>query len=274
MDSLVNYSDRREVELLRSTLEDYGSVLVALSGGIDSSFLLKASLDFLGPEKVLAVTSTGPIYPAYEIEEARAIAEELEAPWKLIDRDPMENADFKSNREDRCYHCKRDLFEELLALARQEGLNEVCDGTNRDDLSDHRPGRTAGKELDVKSPLERAELGKSDIRELSRKIGLPGWNKPSNSCLATRIPYGTEVTKERLVTVGKAETELMDLGFRGFRVRHHGDTARIELKPEELREAIEARTEIIGRLKSLGFTYVTLDLEGYRTGSLNEVDEG
>lgn len=273
MDSLAKYLNRQEIELLKSTLQDYGSVLVAFSGGIDSSFLLKASLDFLGPEKVLAVTSNGPIYPDHELKEARVIAEELEAPWKLIDRNPLEDADFKSNRKDRCYHCKLGLFEELLELARQEGLDEVCDGSIRDDLSGHRPGRAAGEELDIKRPLERAGLTKTDIRGLSKKIGLPGWDKPSNSCMATRIPYGSDVTKDKLLAIAEAEAELRNLGFRGFRVRHHADTVRIELRPEDLRDAIEARTKIIEIMKGLGFTYVTLDLEGYRTGSLNEIDD-
>jgi len=270
MDSLVNYTGTGEIADLKNILSGYGSVLVAFSGGIDSSFLLKAALDFLGKKRVLAVTSTGPIYPDSELEDARNLAEQLDAPWRVIERNPVKDEEFKSNPKNRCYHCKLGLFQKLTRIASEENLDEVCDGSIRDDLSGHRPGRAAGEKMGIKRPLEAAGLTKREIRNISKSLGLPGWDKPSNSCLATRIPYGSKVTEEKLANIGKAETELRKLGFQGFRVRHHGKVARLELRTRDLEVALENRKEITKQLKGLGFTYVTLDLEGYRTGSLNE----
>lgn len=271
MKSLENFLDREKVADLREILKGYGSLLIAFSGGVDSSFLLKAAVDFLGPEGVLAVTSSGSIYPQEELADARQLATRLEAPWKLIERSPLEEKDFRANSPDRCYFCKLGLFHKLKEIAAEEGLGEVADGSIEDDLGDHRPGARAAEELGVKSPLREAGLTKEEIRKLGKEIGLPVWGKPSNACLATRIPYGEEVTEEKIRRIGEAEAGLRELGFEGFRVRHHGEIARIELPPKDLTRALEEREEIVDRLKELGYNYVALDLEGYRTGSLNEV---
>ena len=270
MESLADFVERGEIGHLKEILEGYGSVLVAYSGGVDSSFLLKVAYDFLGSDNVLGVTSVGPIYPESELEDARSFAELLGAPWRTVERSPLDQKEFRANSEQRCYHCKLGLFRRLKELAGDEGLKVVVEGSIADDLSDFRPGRKAVKELDIKRPLEHVGLKKREIRKLSKKVGVPFWNKPSNTCLATRIPYNAKITEHKLRQIGRAEKLLKKLGFRGFRVRHHGKLARLELRQSDLARALEKRTSITERLKDCGFTYVSLDLEGYRSGSFDE----
>lgn len=273
MDSLANYTEGRKIGILKETLKNYGSLLVGLSGGVDSSFLVKAAVDFLGAENVIACTSDGAIYSSEELKNARRFACNLGVKWRRIERDLLNEQNFRTNPPNRCYYCKLDLFERLLAYAKTEGTNVVADGSIKDDLSGHRPGRKAGEELGIKSPLEEAGLTKKEIRKYGNEIGLPVWDKPSNTCLATRIPFGTEITKEKLKQVEESESFLRELGFEGFRVRHHEDIARIELAPEGYQKAFDERDKIRSRLENLGFNYVTLDLEGYHPSTPSEVND-
>ncbi len=271
--SLEQFSKDSKIARLKTVLTGYGSVLVAFSGGIDSGFLLKASLDFLGRENVLAVTAAGKIQPKKELEDAESFVETIDAPWQTLERNLLDEEEFRRNPEDRCYHCKRDLFQSLLQVAEDEGLNEIATGGIVDDQEEDRPGRRAGKELDVKKPLEETGLEKEEIRSYGKKLELPDWSKPSNTCLATRIPFGVEITREKLNRVSNAESFLYDIGFKGFRVRDHEEIARLELRQGDLQTAVNRRDEIVDRLKNLGYKYVTLDLAGYRTGSLLESEK-
>jgi uncharacterized protein len=248
-----------------------GKVLVAFSGGVDSSLLLKVAADVLG-KNVLAVIASSETYPGREIREARKIAKGLNVRHKIIHTYEIENPDFVKNPPLRCYHCKQELFSTLKHIAEKEGISHVLDGQNADDRGDFRPGERAGRELGIRSPLKEAGLTKSDIRGISRVLGLPTWNKPSLACLASRFPYGTAIDAKSLKKVGAAEEVLRDMGFGQVRVRHHGKIARIEIVPEEFGKIIKpaARRIIHARLKKLGYLYVALDLGGYRTGSMNE----
>lgn len=248
-----------------------GRALVAFSGGVDSTLLLKVARDVLG-DRVLAVIASSETYPGKEIREARALARTLKVRHRVIHTDELKNPEFVKNPPLRCYHCKRELFSTLKAIAREEGIPFVLDGQNADDLGDFRPGAKAGRELGVRSPLKDAGLGKEEIRTLSRHLGLPTWAKPSLACLASRFPYETAIEIKSLKQVGAAEDYLRSLGFGQLRVRHHGDVARIELTAGDLARAAAPgiREKIAARLKKLGYLYVTLDLAGYRTGSMNE----
>lgn len=263
----------RKKKKLEQTLKDLKSVLVAFSGGVDSTFLLKAALDTLGAEKVLAVTATSSTYPKSEFQEACRLAEELGARHLVIESEETEIAEFVQNPPNRCYYCKRELFGKLTRIAEQEGFAAVADGSNVDDQSDFRPGGRAAIELGIRSPLREAGLTKADIRELSRDLGLRTWDKPAFACLSSRFPYGTAISSEKLEQVDAAERFLREKGFRQIRVRHHDRTARIEVSPAEMNRFFDEALirEVVAALKRIGYTYVTLDLEGYRTGSMNEV---
>jgi uncharacterized protein len=257
---------------LKNVLEQCERVVVAFSGGVDSTLVLRAAHDALG-DRVLAVTGRSPSVPSWEIEEAIELARGIGAAHRILETEELARPEYVRNDSDRCYYCKTELFERLERLAREENYQWVVDGTNLDDLGDHRPGMRARKEHRVRSPLVEAEMTKANVRECSRIYGLPTAEKPAFACLASRFPYGTPVTREGLMRVEAAEKAVRDLGFRQFRVRHHGDVARLELEPGDLTRALdsEIRGRIIRGLREAGYRYVALDLEGYRSGSLNEV---
>jgi uncharacterized protein len=259
-----------KVEYLKHILKEMKTVLVAYSGGVDSTFLATVAYEALGPG-MLAVLAYSPTYTAAERQEAEEIVRKVGFHYKTIESNEMDNTDFVANPPERCYFCRMSLFAELKEIADKEGLAWIVDGMNYDDLSDYRPGRKAAEESGVRSPLIEAELTKEEIRRLSREKGLPTWNRPASPCLASRIPYGTPITLETLQLIAEGEQFLHNLGLGQLRLRHHGDIARIEVDEEEMGIILkdEIRRKIIQKLKSLGYRYVTLDLVGYRTGSLN-----
>jgi uncharacterized protein len=258
-------------EILKSTLKEMGTVLIAFSGGVDSSFLLKTAQEVLG-DRVLAVIAKSETYPEKEQEEAVRLAEEWKVHLRVIQTDELDNPEFVQNPPTRCYFCKNELFSKLKEIASSEGILFVCDGSNYEDLDDFRPGAKAAEELGVRSPLKEAGLVKDEIREISRWMGLPTWNKPSLACLSSRFPYNIEIDRDSLKQISLAEDYLRSKGFTQVRVRHHGQIARIEVEPDEIVIMMdpELRQDVVENLKVFGYAYVTLDLAGYRTGSMNE----
>jgi len=260
-----------KLQKLREILTQMGSVLIAYSGGVDSTFLLKVAADALG-ENVLAVTATSPTYTRDEYDRARQLADSLGVEHLTIRSNEIDDADFCRNSPQRCYYCKGELFGRLRRVAEQRRVKFVLDASNVDDCADFRPGRKAARELGVRSPLVEAGICKEEIRSLSKQMGLSTWDRPAMACLASRFPYGEEITADKLRAVEQAEKFLRDLGCRNVRVRSHGDLARIEVDAEGVCELAEtgSRERIVEALKRCGFVYVALDLEGYRSGSLNE----
>jgi uncharacterized protein len=259
-------------ERLAVALARHGRLLVAFSGGVDSTLVLHAAVQALGPERVLAVTGVSPSLARRELEDAKALAARIGAPHRLLETHEVEDPRYAANPSDRCYFCKSELYEQLGRVAAAEGWDAIADGTNADDTRDVRPGRRAAAERGVVSPLLEAGLGKAVVRELSRAAGLPTWDKPEMPCLSSRIPYGTAVEPQKLRQIEAAEECLRDAGVRGGRVRYHGDLARVELPVEDLPRLADApfRERIVAGVRAAGFAYVTLDLEGYRRGRLNE----
>ena len=257
---------------LRSLLSEMRTVLLAYSGGVDSSVLLRAAAEILG-QNLIAVTAVSETYPAEELHLAKQFTASLGVRHRILQTEELSNDEFSRNAEDRCYHCKHELFGKLRQIAESEGIPWILDGSNTDDQRDFRPGRRAAGEFSVRSPLAESGLSKQEIRDLARRLNLPMWDKPSLACLSSRIPYGTRITPDLVKNIQAAEDVVRSLGIRQVRVRHHGDTARIEVDREDLIRLVseDARRVIVDSFKTLGYAYVCLDLEGYRTGSMNEV---
>ncbi len=265
----MRVADVSTYERLLEHLATLDSALVAYSGGVDSTLLAFAAHAVLG-ERCLAVLATSDTYPQSEVDYARKIAGDLGLRLHEVETFELIDPQFRANTPERCYHCKLELFGLLRAVADSRGLSHVLDGTNVDDASDFRPGSRAGAELGVLSPLATTGFTKREIREVAAQLGLPNWDKPSMACLASRFPYGEEITEHRLQRVSQAEEALREMGLTQFRVRAHGDVARLEVDPGEMQEAWDMREVISHAIKSAGFTFVAQDLEGYRTGALNE----
>ena len=253
---------------LKKIIKDMESAVVAFSGGVDSTFLLKVAHEVLGGN-CLAIIGASETMPASDYQNALQQVKEFGVNFLVIKTEEMLKEEFVKNPQNRCFHCKSELFSKLLDIAREKKINWVLDGSNADDLKDFRPGMEAARALGVRSPLQEAGLTKEEIREFSKEMGLSTWNKPSSPCLSSRFPYGEEITIEKLQKVEKAETFLKDLGFRNLRVRYHREIARLEIPKEEFPKIVMESEAIVKSLKDLGFTYVTLDLEGFRSGSLN-----
>ena len=260
--------DPTKLEDARARVRGLSSVLVAYSGGVDSSLLLKLAIDELG-ERAVAVLASSPAYPEAEQEEARIVAGQLGANLVEVATSEVELEAYSRNNPDRCFHCKEELFDTLEPVRRELGLDHIAYGATADDADDHRPGHGSAVRRGIRFPLLEAGMGKTEIRAAARSLGLPNWNKPSFACLSSRIPHGTKVTVEALRQIEAAEAAIKGLGFRQVRVRHHGDVARIEVEPAEIARLVSERDRVVSALQAAGYRFVSLDLEGYATGSLN-----
>jgi uncharacterized protein len=270
---LVSQTVLEKYDRLQYILNEMGSVAIGYSGGVDSTLLVKVAVDVLGP-RAIAMIGRSETYPTREFEEAVALAGQMGVRYIVVNTEETDVIKFQENPPDRCYYCKTELFGKLGEIAERESIAWIADGTITDDVGDFRPGMRAKTEGNVRSPLLEADLSKQEVREISKHLGLPTWDKPAFACLSSRFPYGMGITKENLTRVDNAETFLRDMGFRHFRVRFHDErTARIEVGQQEVRRLMDddLREQVVRQLKNLGFTYVTLDLQGYRTGSMNEV---
>ncbi|ADQ07240.1 PP-loop domain protein [Caldicellulosiruptor hydrothermalis 108] len=271
MDIIIDETLQEKYEKLKNYIKSLGSLAIAYSGGVDSTFLVKVAYDVLG-DRVIAVTATSSTYPKRELNDAITFIKQIGAKHIVIESEELEIEGFNKNPVDRCYYCKKELFEKIWKVAKAHGIEYVADGSNFDDLNDFRPGMKAACELNVVSPLKVAGLTKEDIRKLSKELGLPTWDKPAFACLSSRIPYGERITKEKLSMIEKAEEYLLGLGFKQVRVRYHQDKlARIEIGKDEMEKFLDIKLieSVRNKFKELGFLYITLDLEGYRTGSMN-----
>ncbi len=273
IDTVINEELEKKYKNLKDSIRDMGEIVIAFSGGVDSTFLLKVATEVLPKEKVLAVTSRSETYPQKQLEEAKELAESMFVEHIITYTSELENERFAQNDKLRCYYCKHELFSEIISIAKDHGFKFVADGSNYDDhIHDYRPGLKAAAELEVRSPLKEAEFTKNDIRIISKKLGLSTWEKASFACLSSRFPYGDKITIENLTMVDRAEEFLQGYNFQQLRVRHHDDnTARIEILPEDMPVLLKDREEIVKKLKEIGYTYITMDIEGYRTGSMNEL---
>ena len=266
-----NIDINTKLENLKKYLRSLGSLAVAFSSGVDSTFLLKVAHDELG-QNVIAITASSRSFPKRESNEAADFCKANGIKQITIESEELNIPQFRHNAVDRCYHCKKELFTKIIKLAKENGIEYVCEGSNMDDNGDYRPGLKAVAELGIKSPLRECNLYKEEIRALSKEMGLPTWNKPSFACLASRFVYGEEINEKKLEMVEKAEQTLLDLGFKQLRVRIHGENlARIEVLPAELERLLSLRDTVVKALREAGFSYITMDLQGYRTGAMNEV---
>lgn len=261
--------DPGRLDRAREIVRSLGSVLVAYSGGVDSTLLLRLAMDELGPDHAVAVLASSPAYPEEEQQEARALARELGARLVEVETHEVELDEYRRNLPDRCFHCKEELFDTLEPIRVRLGLAHLAYGATADDAGDHRPGHGSAVRRGVRFPLLEADMGKGEIRAAARQLGLANWDKPSFACLSSRIPHGSEVTTEALRRIGAAEAALKALGFRQVRVRHHDDVARVEVEPAEMERALALRAQVVSGVRDAGYTFVALDLEGYATGSLN-----
>ncbi len=254
---------------LKRVCESLGSAVVAYSAGVDSTLVLRVAHDTLG-DRVLAATGLSDTYPEEEMAEARALAAEIGVEHVMLRTEELTDPRYAMNSHQRCFFCKNELYGKLRELASDRGIEHILDGTNADDLGDHRPGLRAARDMGVRSPLQEVGMTKDEIRELSNELGLRTWDKPAFACLSSRFPYGTPITVEKLKQVATAEKALRDLGFKGFRVRHHDTVARLEVDPNDFPLVVELHAEIVACVRAAGYRFVTLDLQGYRSGSLNE----
>ena len=267
----LNDKLQKKYDDLRAIIKSYGGVAVAFSGGVDSTFLLKVAHDVLG-DGAIAITASSKSFPERERREAQEFCDREQIAWYQVESEELSIDGFAKNPPNRCYLCKKELFTKLIRMAKEHGINVMAEGSNLDDNGDYRPGLQAVAELGVESPLRRAGLTKQDIRDISKELGLPTWNKQSFACLASRFVYGEDITEKKLDMVDRAEQLLLDLGFGQVRVRIHGENlARIEVREEELEKVLQNREQILEEFKKAGFLYVTMDLAGYRTGSMNAV---